>query len=54
MNKTFTVIFDHEIPDWLQRAYVDGAVIQLKTSIGWIDLEEDIDFRNSLTYRVKP
>lgn len=55
MSETFTVVEDGVIPEWLQTAYQDGKVIQVKSSIGWISLEdEDVEFRNSLTYRVKP
>lgn len=55
MSETFTVAEDGVIPEWLQIAYQDGKTIQVKSSIGWISLEdEDVEFRNSLTYRVKP
>ncbi len=53
MSQTFTVIEEGNIPEWLQEAYQNGKTIQVLTSIGWISLE-DVDFRNSLTYRVKP
>lgn len=55
MIETFTVIEDGVIPEWLQEAYQDGKTIQVKSTIGWISLEgEDVEFRNTLTYRVKP
>lgn len=55
MSETFTVVSDGDIPEWLQIAYEEGKTIQVKSSIGWISIEdEDIEFRNTLTYRVKP
>lgn len=54
MGGSYLVIEDGVIPEWLQQAYQDGKTIQIMSSIGWLDLDGDIEFRNNLEYRVKP
>jgi len=56
MSYVFEVVEDGVVPEWLQTAYKAGETIQILTSIGWITIEEEdgIEFRNGLTYRVRP
>lgn len=53
MNQ-FYIDDEDNIPDELVKANEERKIIQCNTIIGWIDLDIPVDFRNSVTYRVKP
>jgi len=56
MSYVFEVVEDGVVPEWLQQAKDEGETIQMLTNIGWLTLDPtyEIQFRNSLTYRVRP
>lgn len=55
MAYVYEVVEDGVIPDWLDESYLAGEEIQILTSIGWITIDDGlVEFRNGLTYRVKP
>lgn len=46
---------DGVMPEEFFQAIRDGKQIQVKSSIGWIDIDSDeVEFRNSVEYRIKP
>ncbi len=46
---------DGVMPQEFFKAIEDGKTIQVNTTIGWIDLDsDDVEFRNSVEYRIKP
>ena len=48
-----TCVIDGVMPQDFVQAVKNGAVVQVKTDIGWITVPEP-QYRNNVQYRIKP